>query len=701
MKRRTKVVSLQRLSIDSAVVLFNSLIMFKKQFFKRPLLRFKHFARKNYALFSCLGKEVLIGVLSVATLSSAQAKIAELPVPVEDSVARSNVNLDEVVVTAARAPLTQMQSAKIVSIISRDDIHRASVETINDVLKMATGVDVRQRGGFGVQTDVSINGGTFDQITILLNGVDISSPQTGHNAADFPVSVSDIERIEVLEGAASRVVGSTAFCGAINIVTTPSDLSGVRLSAEGGMYGTYAADATVNYAASVVQNKISAGYTQSEGAIDNGDFVKWNAFYQGKTALGESSLRWQAGWSSRDFGANTFYSAKFNNQYEETRRLLGSVNGDLHILQRKGFSLSFVPQLSWHRDYDHYQLIRGMTGSSNGENYHRTEAFGAGNNINVDWKLGKTSLGVDVRREKIVSTALGEPQQESEWLPVSGSERYYEGKGERLNTSLFFEHTALLRFFTLSAGLLANSNTGLDNDFRFYPGVDVAWIPTASWKAFASYNKALRLPTYTDLYINNKVQRGDVHLLPEQNSMYKCGVRYRRAGVEAVVSAFYSRGINMIDWAYETEESTCYHAMNIGRLDNRGVSVDLHFGVRELLPKAVVKDVKLGYAFIDQSYQTERPIFRSLYALEYLRHKFVAQVDHVVWKDLSASWNFRWQKRMNGYEPYGKLDCKVLWHRQKYDVYVKGDNLTNHRYYDIGEVLQPGLWVMAGAVLRL
>ena len=60
----------------------------------------------------------------------------------------------------------------------------------------------------GVQTDISINGGTFDQITILLNGVNISNPQTGHNASDFPVALADIDHIEVLEGAASRLFGN-------------------------------------------------------------------------------------------------------------------------------------------------------------------------------------------------------------------------------------------------------------------------------------------------------------------------------------------------------------------------------------------------------------------------------------------------------------------------------------------------------------
>ena len=116
------------------------------------------------------------------------------PLVATDSLSRQELKLDEVVVTGSRAPLTALQSAKVVAVITREDIHRAAAASINDVLKLATGVDVRQRGGFGVQTDISINGGTHDQVTILLNGVNISNPQTGHNAADFPVALDDIVR---------------------------------------------------------------------------------------------------------------------------------------------------------------------------------------------------------------------------------------------------------------------------------------------------------------------------------------------------------------------------------------------------------------------------------------------------------------------------------------------------------------------------
>lgn len=677
--------------------------MYRHRFNDRQAMRFKHFSRRSYALFSCIGREVLICTLSVATLTYAKADgISTKPAATAmaaDSLGRQEVKLDEVLVTGSRAPLTALQSAKIVTVISRDDIQRAEAASINDILKLATGVDVRQRGGFGVQTDISINGGTFDQITILLNGVNMSSPQTGHNAADFPVSLSDIERIEVLEGASARVFGSSAFNGAINIVTRTDKENSVRVSAEGGSFGTFGGDAGLCLRTGNVSQQLSGGYTQSDGGTANSDFKRRRMYYMGSWDSRYVNLSWQGGLSSQDYGASTFYSARFNNQWEATRRFMASALADIRPFADE--RLVFSPSVYWHRDVDHYQLTRGKEGAKNGENYHRMDVYGAALNAHATWLLGKTAVGVDLRKEHILSTAYGTLLDESEWTAIHGSDRHYDHRGDRTNTSLFLEHNVILGGFTLSAGVLANRNTGLDNRFRFYPGVDISYRPSDNWKFYASWNKALRVPTFTDLYTSNSAQQGDPNLSPERNSTFKIGTRYRTRGVEAVLSGFYSEGKNIIDWVYPTAESRKYQAMNIGKLDNMGYSADVTLNMDELLPGSFITRVKAGYAFIHQNHETDREIFGSLYALEYLRHKATFQLDHRIWSRLSASWAVRWQQRMNNYSPYTKVDVKLMWTAPSYSLYVKADNITCHRYYDLGGVRQPGLWIMAGGSVRI
>ena len=133
--------------------------MYKPRFNKRQVLVFRQFGNKGYSLFSCLGREVVCSVLSVATLTYASAESVSTRPVVTDSTTTTTARemlLEEVSVTGSRAPLTKSQAARMVTVLERTDIAQAPVQSINDLLKYAVGVDVRQRGPIGAQTDISI-----------------------------------------------------------------------------------------------------------------------------------------------------------------------------------------------------------------------------------------------------------------------------------------------------------------------------------------------------------------------------------------------------------------------------------------------------------------------------------------------------------------------------------------------------------------
>lgn len=674
-------------------------------------LRFKHFSRKSYSLFSCLGREVIICTLSVATLTHAKANgISIVNAAADDSLNRQELRLDEVVVTGARAPLTQGEAAKLVTVLTREDINGFAAETVNDVLKHATSVDVRQRGGFGVQTDISIGGGTFDQIAILLNGVNISNPQTGHLSADFPVSLDDIQRIEIIQGAAARVYGAGAFNGAINIVTTPETNPGGSATIEGGSYGTFGAAARMAFP---VHQSISAGYKQSDGGTANSYFRKANAFYQGALPLsklhGQGRLDWSLGLSTMRYGANTFYSAAYPNQYESNARIFANVRGNIPVALGKTL-VTINPSIYWNRNYDHFQLIRHST---TGENFHRNDVLGASLNAYTEWALGKTSIGAELRKEKIYSTNLGTPMSEDEWFKVPHYDVNYTKSKGRTDLSLFLEHNILLKRFTASLGVMANRNTGYNNRFRLYPGIDMSYGPSKPWKITLSWNMAFRMPTFTDLFYKSPTQEGNIGLKPEKTNSLRLGVLHRTRGVQAQVSAFYDFGTDMIDWVMYSAEDK-YHSANF-RLDNRGFDVNADIMPREWNPSYYIKKVHVGYAYINQARYDDITIYKSNYAMEYLRHKVTASVDHRIFSALSASWAFRWQERMGSYiiyennkstgvahpySPYALFDLKLMWQKPRYEIALSLNNLTNRRYYDLGNVEQPGFWLMASAKVK-
>ena len=129
-----------------------------------------------------------------------------------------SIHLKEIEVNAEKANLHPGLS-RVVTVIDQQEIQKMPVKSIDELLDNVAGIDVRQRGVNGVQADISIRGGSFDQILILLNGINITDSQTGHYNLDIPLELSDVSRIEILQGSAARVLGPNAFSGVINIVT--------------------------------------------------------------------------------------------------------------------------------------------------------------------------------------------------------------------------------------------------------------------------------------------------------------------------------------------------------------------------------------------------------------------------------------------------------------------------------------------------
>ena len=677
--------------------------MQKNNFCEQKSFRFKHFSRKGYALFACMGREVLIGTLSVATLSHAKAEsISIRPEVAEDTLSRSELRLDEVVVTGSRAPLTLQESAKIVSVITRDDIHRAAAESINDILKLATGVDVRQRGGFGVQTDISVRGGNFDQITILLNGVNISSPHTGHLSADFPVSPEDIERIEVLEGPAARVYGTSAFNGVINIVTRQTG-NGAQVHLVGGQYGYAGGNASIGATLGTFHSQLSGGYTRCDGATPNSDFSSTRLFYQGNATIGSNvKVNGQVGYSYKPYAANTFYGASSTDQWESNERWMAAVGADI-LLGR----IHLSPQLYLNRWYDHYQWHKDNPA---GENFHKVESKGTSLNAWMESILGRTSLGFEVRDERIRSTKLGKLLSEDEWQATGGhdgeNDKFYKYRDQRANVSAFLEHDVLLKQWTVSLGLMANLNDGLDTKWRFYPGIDVSYRPTEVWKLFVSWNMGLRMPTFTDLYYSGANIEGNSELKPEKTTDYQIGGRYTTRGFIAEVQGFYSHKKNMIDWVTYNDANKVsdgiFHSVNF-QMDNKGAEINLQMLPRQLWgDNALVRKIGVQYSYIYEESDYDVDVIMSKYAMDYLRHKVIVSADSKIWKNLNLSLSWRWQDREGKSNPaYALLDGRLSWDTAKWSAYIDGSNIFDKKYYDYVSILQPGSWFRFGVRFSL
>ena len=675
--------------------------MNKKQTKTKKAFRFKRFANKSYSAFNSLHKVVSIGFLTGCTLMSAHASSVEPNEAVRLEVKADTIpdqELEEVVVTASKAELPLSRASKMVTLITKTEIERSPAQSVQELLNSVAGVDVLQRGPNGVQADISLRGGSFDQVAILLNGINLTNPQTGHYSFDIPINLSDIERIEIVHGPASLVYGASAFAGGINIITKKDAESNAYVKLEGGMHNSFNTEARGAYKTASTLHQFSVGYKQSDGYMANSDYNMLNLLWQSRFDIEKNTLDVQMGFNNKEYGANTFYSPSYPNQFDDTESMFISIKGETNG------KLKFIPQLYWNRHNDTFQLIREGTPNVpdwyTNHNYHQTDVFGTNLTFQYASKLGITSFGGEFRNEGIMSNVLGTPLDE----PIGN----FTKSDNRTAINYFAEQNFLFQNMTLSVGGLLNYNTAIPNKYAFYPAINTSYRITDKVSLYASWNKATRMPTFTDLYYTTATHIGNSDLKSEQSEALEAGVKLSNRAVRANISAFYMKGRNLIDWVKPSEEAL-WESRNHSKINKKGVETNLQFNLKELLGQSLpFQSLNLGYLYLDQNLVDDELI--SNYTLNHLRHKFTANLQHDVVRNLSMTWNFRWQERTGSYlkyvesqptevtpyKPFSLLDVKVNYQMHNLNLFANINNVFDTQYLDLGNLPQPGIWVMMG-----
>ena len=706
--------------------------MYKPIFNKREVIVFRQFKRKGYALFACLGREVIISVLSVATLSAAKAaSISDETWRADTTQTTKEVWLGDVGVTGSRAPLTQSQAARMVTVLSREEIAQAPVQSVNDLLKYAVGVDVRQRGALGSQTDISIRGGTQEQITVLLNGINVCDAQTAHNVMDLPIQLSDIVRIEVLEGPAGRAYGTSSLVGAINIVTRPDISPEANITLEAGSFGYAKVGASIStHHSSQLTSHLSASYQRSDGFSRskagrlNTDYKGKKAFYQGCYEDDQIQLSWHAGVAEKGWGSGTFYASpkwQADEQYEHTTKLFTAIQGDT----KRGF-VHVHPSIYWNRNYDRYEGYRGRAEMMS-YNYNRCDVYGINLNSYFDWVAGRTAFGAELRQEDLVSGNLGEPLFHTRH--IGGTDRDYTLGLNRTNASAHLEHNILLDRLTISAGFVTMRSNLSSTDWQIYPGIDVSYqllnsktsnAKLQNLKIFAGYNSSLRLPSFTEMYYKLQGYAADPHLKPEEMQAIEVGAQFYSPILQAKACVYHHHGTNMIDWIMDTSqgEEAVWQSVNHTKINATGLEASMVLELSHLFSLNPIPEqssptrslspftLHLSYNYMKQDKVIEKNIV-SQYALEYLRHKLVAKIQTNVWRNLNLGVGLRWQDRVGSYttfsgevkdyRPYALMDARLAWNEKNYSLFAEVNNLLDNRdYVDYGNVPQPGAWIVVG-----
>jgi vitamin B12 transporter len=579
------------------------------------------------------------------------------------------IELADVIITENRLETPFSESARSMYVITKAQLSTLPVQSVAEALTYVPGVDIRQRGPMGIQADIGIRGGTFDQTLILINGVKVSDPQTGHHSFNLPLSMDNVERIEVLKGQGARIYGQNAFNGAINIITKVPEKKAVFLRGYGGDFGTFGGNVSLALPGKTYGQNISVGYDRSDGYHENDDYKLGNVFYQSYlNALG-GSFNLIGGFTGRKFGAAGFYVPD-SEEYEEVKTGFVSID-----YTKKHNNLTFKPRVYWRRNHDDYVFIRSDPDYYH--NLHTTNVYGAETNMTYRNTLGLTGVGVEIRSENINSTNLGEH--------------------ERTIAGIFAEHR--FYFFNkldVTPGIYINWYS--DYGWNYFPGLDMSYDISQSLKLFTNLGRSFRIPTFTDLYYQGPSNIGNSNLEPESAFTYEGGIKLFQKGFWGQVSYFKRNASNLIDWVREDNEQP-WQPQNFYNVDIQGVEATLEFNFNNLIAGSFpLQKFTANYTYIEAALLNTPA--ESRYALDNLKHQLILGANSRIYKNLFLDLRFRFLDRVT-LDNYNLLDTRLYYKRENLNIFAEATNLTNTSYKEAGYVQMPGRWLRAGLQLTL
>ena len=568
-----------------------------------------------------------------------------------DSIAVKN--LDEIILNTGRINIPFSENSRNIQIISSSEIKKRNPKNIIELLKQISGIDIRQRGINGQQADLYIRGGTFDQTLILIDGIKLDDPQTGHHSLNLLLPIEMIERVEIIKGPASRIYGQNAFTGAINLVTKEISNSKTFLELNSGSYS----QRMIKSALVTKSFLANYSYADSEGYRYNTDFINKNYLLKSDIKILGKSVNFLGFFSERNFGANGFYATpSAKDQYEETQ---GSLVSFTTKIVKNNFVLK--PKIFWRRHQDEYIFIRNNP--SVYRNLHISNKVGASIDFSYFSRVGTTGLGIDVTNTNIVSNNLG--------------------NHKRLVSNLFFEHLFLL--FDSRMDIILGSSFNLYSDFgnKFFPGIEIGYKMNNSFKFYLNLANTYRIPTYTDLYYADTTTIGNENLNPESASNFEFGIKYSKNSLTFNGSIFGRNSKNLIDYVKEFEEDL-WQARNILSLETTGF--EFEFGINFEFFKTF-HELNIGYTFIDDSELKSISNF-SKYSINSYKNNFVFLITSKLSKRISSSINFKKSERLN-YKNYSVLDLGFKWENSKWKFSILANNILNEKYYETNLVPMP------------
>jgi len=585
---------------------------------------------------------------------------------------KKEIELDQVeLMSSPRIEVDKGDNSISMLTISNEEIKQSTATNVSELLQQVAGIDIRRRGAEGMQADLYIRGGSFDQTLLLIDGIKVEDPQTGHHTMNMTIPLEVIEKIEIIKGSASRIYGQNAFTGAVNIITKKEIKNDFSIKLSNGKFDQKSGGFTIQKELKSSDILFNYSRKESDGYRYNTDYENDEFFIKSNFKIKDQKISTIGAFNERKFGANGFYASPAAiDQYEETQASLIGFSTTY-----RSDDLILKPRLYWKRNQDMYVYLR--QDPSVYRNLHISNKVGVEINASTSNFLGNLGLGFDLSKVSLESNNLGERKRTMLNMFIEQQVKLNDDKID------FTPGVAITYFSDVSTKL--NYKNNFFNNLFFYPGMDLGYRLDNNLKLYTNIGFTYRIPTYTDLFYTSPTTLGNENLKLEKALTKEIGLKYLKDDFNFNFSLYQRDASDIIDYV-RNNESEPWQANNIREINTNGF--ELNMGYKFYLGSFRMQTINIGYSNIDDEL-LETDFAFSRYALNTLKNQITGTYTFEINEKIYSTIAYKNAERSNE-EKYTVIDFRTSYKLDKFTLSFILNNILDTEYSETNLVPMPG-----------
>jgi vitamin B12 transporter len=573
--------------------------------------------------------------------------------------------LDTIVVTATKSPVKFYQLSRNVSVITKKEMEEKGSQNIYEIIDEGGFIDLQTRQN-NVQSNVTMRGSNYEQTLIMINGVVMNNPHTGIFNFNLPIINDEIDCVEIMPGHSSSLYGSYGFGGTINFITDSELSKKIIIGAKYSSFNTLGVTGSINYNYGKLGVSVNSMKETSDGYRYDTEYnlIKFNTLL--RYHLGENEkLEFFFGRLMNKYGAYDFYTPGKNIPSRET--VENNIVYSKYQKEKNKFNIKTV--FYYHQSSEDY-----IYDKNNPALYHAIHDMDRyGTDFIFEYNHSKDIIFTSFFNhnfEKISSNKFGIHKRKRFSI---GAEMLYNKKIAGLSITIRDEY-------------YINNNIVL-------PSIGVYKWLNNKIKTRASYGLSYRIPSFTELYVNDPSNKGRKNLKSGKNNSYEIGLDIYHKSLISKNTLFYRKESDFIDWigSMDSLNKIIWSASNINQIQFIGLENEIVLPVfnkyKLLIRNSIIR-------------ATSSKDYISKYGLNYTRNQtnFSLNIPLKYHIDLNLNIMYKIRKDDRYLLTAIYLQKELV---KDFILYFKSSNVFDIKYEEIKGIPQPGRILTAGMKYQL